>query len=461
MEPDRINSLTEEAVERFISSFESVKLKIMENGENLVNADEVPCTYVGATTAKVYSAFGAARTGQMQAKELDVRTFVPFTAANGKLLMVVLIFKTRKKGQDFADTPIYVPEKWAARRKKPFEVYYCSTSKGFVNNIMWKSILEAYWVVSLKHFPTDKGSVLLLDNLAAHVNAENVRFALNKNIYVWTIPAHTSHVLQPNDNGVNAVAKSKSFTARDHEMRASIIRGMTPSSVISAVLLDVLECAITPKVVRCAWSRTGLFPWDPELIRDLCAPYIQNRTNSASPDPTASPIDLLVQGVKHMFESYQNTPVVRARVPRNSPKCHTSEDILLVDNSKRTLIAAKEQARMLRDQAKTEKEAATAAKKKQNYERKSELEHTRQAKKFMVANTDHENSCLFCNSTRVLGSSWRTCGAAGHKGMCSSCSRKSELNADPVPWCPECECIMDLALAVRTRAKRAVISMDE
>jgi hypothetical protein len=112
-----------------------------------------------------------------------------------------------------------------------------------------------------------------MDNLSAHVNPSTIRHCNERNLKCWFIPAHTSHILQPNDNGVNAVLKSGVVRERDEEIRACILHGKAPSHIVSAVILHILEFKLTEAVIIGSWERTDIWPWNPDLIRELCAPY--------------------------------------------------------------------------------------------------------------------------------------------------------------------------------------------
>jgi hypothetical protein len=168
-----------------------------------------------------------------------------------------------------AETKIVLPEGWSDSRKHPFKVVYAATAKGYVTTALWGAIMKEFHLVCLQKFDL-RGCVLLVDNLAAHVNPENVAECAKNNIWMWMIPPHTSHAIQPNNNGVNAVAKSMAHKKRDQEIRASVIRGITPSSVVSTILLDVIAKSVTKTVIKASWKRTGIWPWNPELITELC-----------------------------------------------------------------------------------------------------------------------------------------------------------------------------------------------
>jgi hypothetical protein len=440
IEAERVKGIHRQHIQGFIDSYDSMKRFILEDGSNLVNADEVPCAFAGVTSIQVYSALGKPKCGSLNNKSEDVRTFIPFTAANGELLMLVVIFKAKVQGGQISQTPVDIPESWTNERKNPFPILYAATGKGYVTNALWKSIMQHFGFVVAQQFGI-KGCVLLVDNLAAHVNAENVAACSKQNIFMWMIPAHSSHFLQPNDNGVNAAAKSKAHELKRTEYRANIIRGITPTAVVSSILLDAIEASITKRVVRASWYRTGIFPWDPEMIWSIAEPYLPAEPKTRSSNPRQLSKDILTSLATTVFEQNQLTPTKRARVRADATKVYTFQEI--ADRSEEKKKA--ESGRLARAEARRasleEKRLDQEIRKAVARERRSTIQEVTQAKKRKLAETTAKTACMNCHKVRATSTPWFSCPGIGHPGVCSKCYRKALNDPDELPWCAECDAI--------------------
>lgn len=441
MAPERLCTLTHETLERFIASFAKIGRLIAPDGSNLVNVDEVPCTYVGGSNSTVWSALGRPKHGEMKSKYDDVRTFIPFTCADGRLLMVVVVFRRSKST---LSRSICVPAEEASAYMPSLPVFYAVTENGFVTTELWRSIMEEFVKLRPIFFGINN-VVLLLDNLSAHVNVENVRFCTRNHIYVWYIPPHTSHFLQPNDNGPNAAAKAKAHSLKSQQVLACALRGITPSFIVSSILLQAITCSITSSVIIGAWRRTGMWPWDPDLVRELAEPYIAKPAKKSKiPPPTlqTDPTSTILRIVEAAINTYAVVPTKKVNVTSRASKLHHYKDVLDEAARKTKLDSEKRRAKEAKAAEKKEREEARELIRKMNAERKTQLEKIR-AKHYKrpapPSAPPLRTHCSSCNAFKPRFGTWYSCSTTHHDLLCGPCARSRRLSPREPAKCSKCE----------------------
>ena len=103
------------------------------------------------------------------------------------------------------------------------------------------------------------------------------------NVYLCYLPAHCSHGLQPNDNGVFNVIKS------EYRKQLSLLNAITDSAPVDKV--NFIRCyvearkAATEQVIKSAWRITG--NWPVSRFKALHHPEIQidEPKNKVTPEP--------------------------------------------------------------------------------------------------------------------------------------------------------------------------------
>jgi hypothetical protein len=121
-----------------------------------------------------------------------------------------------------------------------------------------------------------------------------------------TIPAHTSHIIQPLDNGVNGSFKQhislhRVYNTLDSEKEKRIC--------FLSVLHDAIDSCLSNKVVKHSWKQVGLNPFNPYgVLRSLptSPPLFLNLNNEKSNQihkPTISGKILVLSSFNYSFEN--------------------------------------------------------------------------------------------------------------------------------------------------------------
>ena len=106
-------------------------------------------------------------------------------------------------------------------------------------------------------------ALLWLDGHPSRKVSNSLKLLAEHNVTAATIPSHTSHILQPLDNGFFRTFKSSLS-------QCAVISNDLPLPEKRLEMLKAAQEAMydasKPSVVRRAWARTGLYPWSPDMV---------------------------------------------------------------------------------------------------------------------------------------------------------------------------------------------------
>jgi hypothetical protein len=83
-------------------------------------------------------------------------------------------------------------------------------------------------------------------------------------IILCRLPSHTSHKLQPCDVGIFGPLKSAYRAQVEQACRAGV--GIIGKPHFTYLYDRARKEAFTPRNIRSAWSKSGLFPFDPSRV---------------------------------------------------------------------------------------------------------------------------------------------------------------------------------------------------
>jgi len=130
--------------------------------------------------------------------------------------------------------------------------------------------------------------LLILDGHGSHITWEFVSFCKEKNIILFCLPSHSTHLLQPLDVGIfgplqNSYGREVDKYSRDSE------EGIK-KSVFIPLLHDAGITAITKRNIEQAFATTGIVPFNPRRVYGKLKPGNDNRnplpTNVTFPSET-------------------------------------------------------------------------------------------------------------------------------------------------------------------------------
>ena len=150
--------------------------------------------------------------------------------------------------------------------------------------------------------------LLILDSHNSHCTYQFCNFAEKHKIIVICLPSHMTHVLQPCDVGVFGPL-SKLWKAQVNKAsRANITINKTN---LLFYYSQARSEAFKPSMIQSSFSKTGIFPFNPDAIDQAVFELSKNTTTKSSqPLPTQLPSFLL--------------PLLGAKPSSTPPRDHTT-----------------------------------------------------------------------------------------------------------------------------------------
>jgi hypothetical protein len=163
--------------------------------------------------------------------------------------------------------------------------HFACTKTGYTD-----TATSLYWIKHVFHPLTvsqanHKPRVLINDGFGTHESLESMKFCYEHNIILCRLPSHTSHKLQPCDVGVFGPLKTAY-----REQVEQLYRGganVVGKQHFTSLYSRARSVAFTPRNIRSGWSKTGLYPFNPDrVLKDIQKPPVDDhlpRTNRTTP----------------------------------------------------------------------------------------------------------------------------------------------------------------------------------
>ncbi|KAJ5748900.1 uncharacterized protein N7511_010596 [Penicillium nucicola] len=172
--------------------------------------------------------------------------------------------------------------------------------------------------------------LLISDGFAAYKSLESLKFCLANNIIPCRLPSHISHKLQPCDVGVFSALKT---AYREHREQVELFYQVE-------LMLRARNSAGTPRNINAGWSKTGLFPWNPNrVLKDIKPPPGASCSNRGNVAKVAHYSDgyktKLVGGTKTLSFSPTVLPIQRRKHSRTSALLRNDHERLLAQKNEK------------------------------------------------------------------------------------------------------------------------------
>jgi hypothetical protein len=134
---------------------------------------------------------------------------------------------------------------------------------GWSNSVIFRQYLETHF---LKFVPGREGQnvLLLLDGHRSHVSVDLVRWAKEKGIIIFILPAHTSHILQPMDVACYGPLE-KIYNILCHKLMRESSQPITRYNVCSIASRAYLK-ALSPENIQSGFRRAGIYPLNADAV---------------------------------------------------------------------------------------------------------------------------------------------------------------------------------------------------
>ena len=238
----RTDESTLDSVADFCASLEEMRGRYKMMAKNTINYDETRI-FVGQGGESVIERKDKKRTQRKGFKGRAVGSLVSFIAADGAVLMSVWIMKCEvDKETGLLKCDLRLPHgKHLLRGKWPR--FFCFTQSTYNNSEVHRDIMKKFCEVWKLHNP-NLHCYVFGDQLACHYDIETVRSSLQDHIFIWSLPANTSHFLKPLDDACFARLNQGIRTLVSGVRLSGSNTGEDVIDRIHSVAYEVEECFI-------------------------------------------------------------------------------------------------------------------------------------------------------------------------------------------------------------------------
>lgn len=174
-----------------------------------------------------------------------------------------------------------------------------------------------------------KHHLLILDGHNSHSTYGFCKFAHDHNILVICLPSHTTHALQPCDIAVFGPLAA-SWKAEVNQASHEYIP--IHKSNLVEYYARAREHALQPSTILSAFSRTGIWPLNPNIIDPIqFQPSLNTTTEAAQPMPAQIPA-LLVPILKENISCGQSIPSHASAEEGTQPSVHPANSNSIFDS---------------------------------------------------------------------------------------------------------------------------------
>ena len=240
--------------------FEKLKAIIDEHDippENIYNMDEKGCQLGGGRKGrrKKYL-FGCSSQARYRVRDanLELVTIVECVSADGQALKPYIIFKGKRLNKDW-----YTAK--GIERAQAIGV----SDNGWIDNNHCEKWLEQGFLPQVEaRNISGKPILLICDGHRSHCTGTLMVLARKGNIYIFCLPPHTTHKLQPLDVGILGPLQTK-FADRVDAFVLEHGHGVGKKEFIEEYL-TAREEAINSALIVSAFKHCGIHPFNPDIF---------------------------------------------------------------------------------------------------------------------------------------------------------------------------------------------------
>lgn len=419
---------------RYIKSLSSYFNKFQYLPDLVINADETPSDFLGNTKLKYVGDLKKKKHNKVKIKTQVLVTVLPFVAASGKVWAILYIFKDPKKTNKDKELKINVPKLVTTTRCR-YERYYATSSKGYMNSILWRNMMVELNSL-IRIFYPEKRTLLLCDHFGGHHDEESVNFLHQCNIDVVFVPVNSTLCHQPLDTVINAVFKAAVSKLKEEKM-ISLLPASDQSNELNEIVYEAEGVALTKTVIQLGFELTGIHPLDIDLILDTSKRYFGPTRKFQKMNSKDLIITEARQAIERVLKPKKNSSrVIQKRLLSENRATH-GKDLLRIkqknhkikENRTKKRQKAKEEVISNKRKRDEKKLASTEERKK----RKVELENQKKEQKKLR----EKNKCLVCGASRTISNKWISCSHCKHYKLCPTHKKSVEILDDHIKNCKD------------------------
>jgi len=167
--------------------------------------------------------------------------------------------------------------------------FLCCVGNGYTNDQTYLQSIE-HFVERVRQRPglnNNEPILLIVDSHVSRDTYEHVRLAIDNRITLLALPSHTSRLLQAMDRGVFAPFKTCFNKITTDHSRQHPTMPITRSNLAYFIYQAVLR-SHTPTNINDGFRRSGVYPYDPTVIRLPSGPFSPDASSSFQPAQTTA-----------------------------------------------------------------------------------------------------------------------------------------------------------------------------
>lgn len=226
------------------------KLQIKDCSDRIWNCDETGLSYV-VKSSKVVTAIGKKYVyKRTYADRGENHTMLACVNASGHWIPPMIIFKGVRANNDLLKDAI------------PGSLIKLSP-KGWINSELFLEWFQHF----VSSIPPSRPVVLLMDSHASHISEGVISLAKENEIFLFTFPPHTTHILQPLDVGVYRPLKQAWGKCLSNHMKENPAHKPNRTD-FNKLLKPAYFSAFSPETIISSFKKTGICPYMPESISE-------------------------------------------------------------------------------------------------------------------------------------------------------------------------------------------------
>jgi hypothetical protein len=415
--PKRTNPELPSKVQAFVAGMERFHAAHYFGADATYSADEtfLSIKMVGQASLRL-EAVGKVNRNYVFPKGLHYGSIIPFSNAAGHTALVVLVLPLQLSEVETRCVDFYLPQLQPAP-KDHMVLLYAFTSTGRMNTQLFRAIMQRFVAIVQVRSP---GVIqqLYLDRLGAHLDRDMVAEALQHGVYINWYPPECSAFLQPCDNAEFAVFHNTLNKLTERFDLSRLVASLPSHAIVLAFLQEALKACTASNVVKVSFARTGIFPWNKELILSNAKNYLDAEAVIAGLAPVIEVIQMAECATLSVLERHQiKHEPKRLRARPELQKVYTGEELLEMHEKK--LKAKKDKAMEAQDRARR-REAKAVALKAEKDERRRQRETLRTARKVEEERKQQARQMFSCKACGCTCRSRKTAGVTSWI-WCSYC----------------------------------------
>jgi len=189
-----------------------------------------------------------------------VASLLPFVSASGAVFLSVYVLKG-KFGEDGSGPVNFTLEQAPRTSRRAWPRFYCWTETGYLDGPCFRAVIDLF-ADEWRTCNPGREALLFGDQLGAHRQPETIASALEKGVYLFSLPPNTSHINQPLDEPPFGGLKRDAATGNEQGILDALVSGTSVRDTLLSAAYVEERRTLTPQSIVCAFRRCALWPFN-------------------------------------------------------------------------------------------------------------------------------------------------------------------------------------------------------